>query len=220
MTEPSPDEWAIRARAGEPGAFDGLVRSTTVECYALAFRLTGNSSDASDVVQEAYLRAFRAIGRFRADASVRTWLYRIVANCASNVRRSRPATPTIAIDEAFEIADPRIDRDPSLVAERGAERAVVIEALRHLPFALRAVVVLRDIYDLPHDAIAAELGISRAAAKVRLHRARKALREALDPTGIPRHPGLDDVTTGELAVTVIGRSECPVGGVDGRARAV
>jgi RNA polymerase sigma-70 factor (ECF subfamily) len=175
---PSTDDLARSARVGEAGAFDALVRATSSECYALALRLTGNESDAADVVQDAYLRAFRSIGRFRGEAGVRTWLYRIVANSASNIRRSKPAAPLV-IDESFEIADARADRDPGLVLERHEERAAVVLALAHLPFALRAVVVLRDIYDLPHEAIAAELGISRAAAKVRLHRARKLLRVAL-----------------------------------------
>src|SRR5713226_6295222 len=101
MTTPLLDELAARARSGEPGAFDDLVRATSADSYALAFRLTGNETDASDVVQEAYIRAFRGIGRFRSDASVRTWLYRIVANSASDVRRSRPA-PTLEIEKAFE----------------------------------------------------------------------------------------------------------------------
>jgi RNA polymerase sigma-70 factor (ECF subfamily) len=191
MTTPL-DDLAARARSGEPGAFDDLVRATSADIYALALRLTGNETDASDVVQDAYIRAFRAIGRFRSESSVRTWLYRIVANSASDVRRSRPAT--LEIENAIQLADARADRDPGLVAERHEERAAIIEALRGLPFALRAVVVLRDIYDL--SAIAEELGISRAAAKVRLHRARKLLRDGADlstdrrPVGAP-----SDVTT-------------------------
>jgi RNA polymerase sigma-70 factor (ECF subfamily) len=185
MSEPSPDELAARARAGESGAFDSLVRITSRECYALALRLTGNEADASDVVQESYLRAFRSISRFRSESSVKTWLYRIVANSASNVRRSR-SLPTFPIDDAIEIVDLRQEWDPTVAAERDDERSVVIEALRALPFALRAVVVLRDIYDLPHEAIAAELEISRAAAKVRLHRGRKLLRDALGEHGSER----------------------------------
>ncbi|HWD24526.1 MAG TPA: sigma-70 family RNA polymerase sigma factor [Acidimicrobiales bacterium] len=214
MTAPPLDELAARARSGEPGAFDDLVRATSADSYALAFRLTGNETDASDVVQEAYIRAFRGIDRFRSDASVRTWLYRIVANSASNVRRARPA-PTLEIEQAFDLADARADRDPGLVAERREERAAVVEALRNLPFALRAVVVLRDIYDLSHEAIADELGISRAAARVRLHRARKLLRDAVDPS-TERAP-----RAAPSLVTPIRRRSAPVAARGGdRARAV
>jgi RNA polymerase sigma-70 factor (ECF subfamily) len=185
---PTPDDLARRASGGDPGAFDELVRATSAQCYALALRLTGNDTDAADVLQDAYLRAFRAIGRFRGEASVRTWLYRIVANSAANLRRARPAPPAV-IDEALEIPDRCVDRDPGVVAERHEARSAVVDALRALPFALRAVVVLRDIYDLPHDAIAAELGISTGAAKVRLHRARRMLREVLDAPATDRRHG-------------------------------
>ena len=71
------------ARDGDRGAFEELVRATTAETYTLALRLLGNEEDARDVAQEVYLRAFRSIGRFRGDASFRTWLYRITANCAA-----------------------------------------------------------------------------------------------------------------------------------------
>jgi RNA polymerase sigma-70 factor (ECF subfamily) len=188
--EPSADELASRARAGDLAAFEDLVRATTNECFALALRLVGNEPDAADVVQDAYLRAFRSIGRFREDASVRTWLYRIVANSAATLR-GRRRSPSVSIDE-IEFVDPRRDRDPELVAVHNSEREAIVAALGRLPFGLRAVVVLRDIYDLPHDAIAAELGISRSAAKVRLHRARKILGVALDAridrTSGPRRP--------------------------------
>lgn len=163
---------------GDLDAFEALVRATSTECFSLAVRLVGNEADAADVVQDAYLRAFRAIGAFREDASVRTWLYRIVANSAATLRRRRPAA-SVEIGEV-DLVERRLDRDPELVAQRNAEREAIVDALGHLPFALRAVVVLRDIYDLSHEAIASELGISRAAAKVRLHRARKILRVTLD----------------------------------------
>jgi RNA polymerase sigma-70 factor (ECF subfamily) len=219
MTGPSPDDLAGRARVGEPGAFDAFVRVTSAQCYALALRLTGNEADAADVVQDAYLRAFRSIGRFRGDASVRTWLYRIVANSAANLRRSRPTAPW-AIDEALEIADPRVDRDPGLVAERHEERTVVVEALRKLPFALRAVVVLRDIYDLPHEAIAVELGISSSAAKVRLHRARKLLRIDLDRQRTDRGRGRDLVVPHAVTTIRSRRRAVSTHTGEGRARAV
>jgi RNA polymerase sigma-70 factor (ECF subfamily) len=133
------------------------------------------------VVQESYLRAFRGLKRFRGDAQFTTWLYRITANCASTHlgRRARHRHDELLDDAPFADLDP--DHDPQARSEGRATRDRLRVALRELPPRLRAVVVLRDVYDLPHEAIAAELGISESAAKVRLHRARKKLRENLFP---------------------------------------
>ncbi len=133
------------------------------------------------MVQESYLRAFRGLKRFRGDAQFTTWLYRITANCASTHlgRRSRHRHDEL-VDDA-PILDLDLDHDPQARSEANATRNRLTVALRELPPRLRAVVVLRDVYDLPHEAIAAELGISESAAKVRLHRARKKLRENLFP---------------------------------------
>jgi len=141
----------------------------------------GNEHDASDVLQETYLRAFNAIGRFRGDASVATWLYRICANCASSQRTRSGRRRTEPFDDELALIEVRGEANPEVAATRSDERAELVRALGALPWGLRAVVVLRDIYDLPHGAIAAELGISRTAAKVRLHRARRLLRERLYP---------------------------------------
>lgn len=167
------------ARAGDGAALEALVRATYADSYALAYRLTGNEEDASDVVQEAYLRAYRGLRRFRGEAQFTTWLYRITANCASTVlsRRSRTRTEVLSDDAA--VPDLHPDHDPESRAASEEERAMVAEALAHLPGRLRQVIVLRDIYDLSHGSIAAELDISEAAAKVRLHRARRKMREYL-----------------------------------------
>jgi len=169
------------ARAGDHAAFEELVRATASDTYSLAHRLVGNEEDARDVVQEAYLRAFRGIQRFRGDAQFSTWLHRITANCAATHlgRRIRHRHEELGEDDA--LVDEHPGRSPELVAESHALRDRLTAELAELPPRLRAVVVLRDVYDLPHEAIAAELGISVAAAKVRLHRARKRLRERLFP---------------------------------------
>lgn len=169
------------ARDGDRAAFDELVRDTYAETYTLALRLTGNEEDARDVVQDAYIRAFRGLSRFRGDAQFSTWMYRITANCANTHLVKRSKHRHEVLDEANPIADLRPTSDPELQADAGALRDRLSDALEELPAKLRQVVVLRDIYDLPHEAIAAELGISETAAKVRLHRARKKLREDLFP---------------------------------------
>jgi RNA polymerase sigma-70 factor (ECF subfamily) len=174
-------ELLAAARTGDRSAFDGLVRATYAEAYTLAYRLTGNEEDARDVVQEAYLRAYKGIRHFRGDAAFSTWLYRITANCAATYLGKRTKARHEDLDEQAPVADERPEVDPSLRADLADERRVLTEALSHLPPDMRAVVVLRDVYDLPHEAIAAELGITEGAAKVRLHRARRKLRERLFP---------------------------------------
>jgi RNA polymerase sigma-70 factor, ECF subfamily len=181
---PATDELAElvnKAKAGDRQAFDDLVKATYADAFTLATRLMGNEEDASDVVQDAYLRAYRAIGRFRGDARFTTWLYRIVANCAATALSRRGRHRHDELDEAMALVDDHVDRDPERKASDSYDRVRVQGALSALPEKLRVVVVLRDVYDLPHEAIAAELGITETAAKVRLHRARKKLRARLYP---------------------------------------
>jgi RNA polymerase sigma-70 factor (ECF subfamily) len=167
------------ARDGDPEAFDELVRVTYTETYTLALRLTGNEEDARDVVQEAYLRAFKGLKRFRGDAKFSTWMYRITANCANTHLTRRTKHRHEELDERHPVIDERLSSDPQRQNDASELRGRLTVALEALPPKLRQVVVLRDIYDLPHEAIAAELGISETAAKVRLHRARKKLRDDL-----------------------------------------
>lgn len=177
------DELIESAKAGDHLAFEQLVRHTYADTYTLAFRLVGDEEDARDVVQETYLRAHKGLKRFRGDAQFSTWLHRITANCANTYlgRRGRHDHDPLPDDPA--IADSHPQRDPEQRAGLGDLRDQLTEALMALPPKLRAVVVLRDIYDLPHESIADQLGITESAAKVRLHRARKRLRERLYPLG-------------------------------------
>jgi RNA polymerase sigma-70 factor, ECF subfamily len=170
------------ARDGDQRAFEELVRATYADTYTLAYRLTGDEEDARDVVQESYLRAYRGLKRFRGDAQFSTWMYRITANCASTQLGRRSRHRHDELDDDAPIADTHVDADPQALADVGALRDRLQDALRELPPKLRTVVLLRDVYDLPHEAIAAELGISETAAKVRLHRARRKLRERLFPS--------------------------------------
>jgi len=167
------------ARDGDRQAFDELVRRTYVDTYTLAVRLTANEEDARDVVQEAYLRAWKGIKRFRGDAQFSTWLYRITANAAYTLvqkRRRRRTEPLETVDEPVEAA---VGAQPEAAAESALLLEQLSAAVAELPPKLRAIVVLKDVYGLSHEDIAEELGISIAAAKVRLHRARKKLRDRL-----------------------------------------
>lgn len=175
------------ARHGDQGAFSELVRRTHAETFTLARRLVSDEDDAREVVQEAYLRAFRSIRRFRGDAQFTTWLYRITANCAATHLGRRRRTRHELLDDDAAVPDGHPDRDPALAVDGSLLRARVESAIEDLPPRLRAVVVLRDLYDLNHAEIADELGISESAAKVRLHRARRRLRAQVFP------PRVDDV---------------------------
>jgi len=174
-------ELVLAAQAGDREAFDELVRVTYADTYTLAYRLTGDEEDARDVVQESYLRAYRGLKRFRGDAAFSTWMYRITANCAATFLGKRGKHRHEELTDDLGIDDDRPAHNPEAQLDAGADRDRLQAALRRLPPRLRAVVVLRDVYDLPHEAIADELGISESAAKVRLHRARRKLREDLYP---------------------------------------
>jgi RNA polymerase sigma-70 factor (ECF subfamily) len=171
------------ARAGDTGAVDALVRATWNATYSLAYRLTGNEDDAHDVVQDTYLRAWRSLRRFRGDAQFTTWLYRITANSSANLLAKRARHRTEPLTEDDVVVDLRAEHDPERQVTGSDDRARIATALAELPVRLRQVIVLRDIYDLAHGAIAKELGITEAAAKVRLHRARRRLRELLAAEG-------------------------------------
>ena len=168
------------AREGDRPAFDELVRRTYVDTYTLALRLTAHEEDARDVVQESYLRAWKGLPRFRGDAEFTTWMYRITANTAYTVVKRRRRHRAESLDAMLE--DP-IELRPGAQPEDAAESAALLERLAvgldELPPKLRVLVVLKDIYGLSHEEIAEELGISVPAAKVRLHRGRKRLRDLL-----------------------------------------
>jgi RNA polymerase sigma-70 factor (ECF subfamily) len=167
------------AREGDRAPFDELVRRTYVDTYTLALRLTSHEEDARDVVQDAYLRAWKGLQRFRGDSQFSTWLYRITANAAFTHVQKRRRHRSAPLDEIEEPIELRPEASPELVAEARAGLDEVAEALKQLPDRLRQIVVLKDVYELSHEAIAHEAGISVAAAKVRLHRGRKRLRDLL-----------------------------------------
>lgn len=169
------------ARDGSDSAFAELVQRTQHDTYALARRLVSNDDDALDVVQEAYLRAYRALPTFRGDSKFTTWMYRITANCASTYLSRRRRQQHDQLTEHVDVRDTRPETDPEAAADTSALRAQLETAVSSLPPRLRAVVVLRDIYQLTHTEIAEELGISESAAKVRLHRARRRLRAEVFP---------------------------------------
>jgi RNA polymerase sigma-70 factor (ECF subfamily) len=102
-------------------------------------------------------------------------------NCSATLVAKRRRTSHVELHDDLDVPETRSERDPETAAGTADDRERLVAALGELPDQMRMVVVLRDVYDMPHEAIARELGISQTAAKVRLHRARRRLREALFP---------------------------------------
>jgi RNA polymerase sigma-70 factor (ECF subfamily) len=186
------------AREGDTEAFDELVRRTYGDVFKLAVRLTGNETDADDVVQDTYVRAFRGLRRFRGDAQFSTWLYRIASNCASSFTARRSRQRCDSLSEAGELIQTNPDQDPTLQAEASTLRQTIERALEQLPQRLRAVVVLKHLDDLSHREIAERLGISESATKVRLHRARNTLRRILPLSAEHEDADSDDAMVAQI----------------------
>jgi RNA polymerase sigma-70 factor (ECF subfamily) len=165
-------------RRGDPRAFEELVRITYRRVYALAYRLVGDRYEAEDVVQEAYLRMFRGLAGFREEARFETWMHRIVTNTAFNqLKRRGRFGSLVQEEEPLEVAVPDVSELQATVRDE-LERA-----LSQLPEGQRTVLVLKDVYGLSCREIGDEIGIEEGAVKVRLHRARKRLREILSEQG-------------------------------------
>ncbi len=179
-----------RLRAGDAAAFDFLVRERSPDIYALLYRLTEDPEEARDLTQETFLQAFRAVGNFRGDADLRTWLYRIALNQARNRwrwwrRRRRNVTVSLdATDEAHEqplgaqLADEQ-SVNPEQAALAHEREQILTGAVRSLSRVYREVVVLRDVEGLSYEEVAATLEISVGTVKSRLSRGRAELRRRL-----------------------------------------
>lgn len=165
----------------ESDSFDDFVTEHRGRVYGVALRLVSDPELAADVVQETFLRAWKGLSRFRGDSSVGTWVHRIAVNTALTARqRARrhegPPLDSVTEPEAAITAD----SDPEWGGEIADLRQCLSAALDSLPPGQRAVVVLKDIEGWSHDEIAASLGITESAAKVRLHRAHRRLAQRLE----------------------------------------
>ena len=175
---PDDGELLLRAQTSDGAAFSELVRIHQDEVFTLAMRLVADRELAADVTQEAFVRAWRALPRFRGDAKFSTWMHRIVVNVAWTQRRKQRKHRADPIDESF--TEPVSDSiSPERAAESAAMQGRIRSALRELPIPVRTVVVLKDVYGWSHAEISEHLDITVAAAKVRLHRGRKQLRAQL-----------------------------------------
>ena len=175
-----------RLQRGDPDAFELLVRTHSGRLLSVARRFLPTEQDAQDTLQDAFIQAFRAIGTFEARAQLNTWLHRIVVNCALMKLRSRRRKPERSIEDLLPsfVADGHQAseaRDWSdAVLERKESARLVRAAIAKLPELYRTVLVLRDIEERDTVETARLLDTSPNVVKVRLHRARQALRTLLD----------------------------------------
>jgi len=179
-----------RLRAGDEEAYAALVRANGPRLLAVARRILGNDEDARDAVQDAFLAAFRHLPRFEGHARLSTWLHRIAVNASLmklRTRRRKPEQQLEPLLPAFLDNGHHTERfaswqEPADVAiERAEIRNLVRTQIDRLPDTYRIVLLLRDIEGLSTDEAAAALGTTPNAVKIRLHRARQALRALLDP---------------------------------------
>ncbi|HEY2773961.1 MAG TPA: sigma-70 family RNA polymerase sigma factor [Candidatus Binatia bacterium] len=183
------DDLLARLRAGDQDAFEELMTSNGGRMLSTARRLVRSEEDARDIVQEAFLLAFRSLPAFEGRSRLATWLHRIVVNVALMRLRSRRRRPEISIENELPRfasdgsriveAHDRVDLTPADALERETMRVLVRRCLERLPDIHRVVLMLRDIEDLSTEEAADALGITIAAVKVRLHRARQALKTML-----------------------------------------
>jgi len=175
-----------RLQAGDPDAYETVVRIHGGRLLSVARRFLPNNEDAQDAVQEAFIKAFRAIGTFEERAQLHTWLHRILVNTALMKIRSRKRRPEESIDDllpTFQADGHQTteSRDWSdAIFERKETAAMVRRAIAQLPDHYRVVLTLRDIEERDTMETAAALGTTTTVVKVRLHRARQALRTLLD----------------------------------------
>lgn len=177
-----------RARAGDHDAFRAIMTRGNQRLFRVARSILRDDSEAEDVLQESYLRAFRAIADFRGDADVMTWLTRIVVNEARGRLRSRRPTVEIdAVERAQEAGAtiiafplPGGTETPETAAESIHLRRMIEAAIDDLPEPFRLTFILRDVHGCDTSETAAALDIGEATVKTRLHRARRLMRAALD----------------------------------------
>jgi RNA polymerase sigma-70 factor (ECF subfamily) len=175
-----------RLQRGDEAAFEELVRTHGGRLLSVARRFLGASEDAQDAVQEAFIRAFKAIHTFEERAQLHTWLHRILVNTALMKLRARRRKPEDSIDELLptfasdghQTVESRDWSDALL--ERQETAAIVRNAIARLPEPYRVVLVLRDLEERDTAETARILATTTTVVKVRLHRARQALRTLLD----------------------------------------
>ncbi len=177
-----PDAELVRlAQEGDLDAFAEIVRRHERRLGIVLLRILDDARDVEEAVQDAFVLAWRNLDRYRGDAALFTWLYRIGVNAAlARTRRREPVAVDLAVLEGQNTPAVHPEQVPEAAAEVGYLRGLIVSALAELPFEYREAVVLRDMAGLSNAEVAAALGVSVAAAKSRIHRGRLQLRSLLE----------------------------------------
>ncbi|MGF1451944.1 MAG: sigma-70 family RNA polymerase sigma factor [Opitutales bacterium] len=176
-----------RVQAGDVAAFDQLVRRYRERLYSVMYNMVGNREDAADLTQDAFIRAFRSIRRFRRNASFYTWLYRIALNRATSHLRRHRARQFFSLDNFDEEAAPASELLGRLVARHKTDRATLLrelqeklnEAIHKLSVKHRTAVILHEIDGRSHAEIARITGTTEGTVRSRLHYAKQQLQVSL-----------------------------------------
>ncbi len=165
--ETNESDLVAHCKTGDQGALHLLYKLHKQKIYAMALRMTGSTADAEDVVKDTFIRAFRAIGNFRADAKVGTWLCRIAINLTRDLHKKKQRQ-----GPEIEVAAKNSSSDP--LAIKNLEGA-----LAQLPDGYREVLVMHDVIEMGHKEIAKVLSVKEGTSKSQLHKARARMRELL-----------------------------------------
>ena len=174
-----------KIRSGDTAAFEPLVREHQNHVYALAFRITGNETDAQDVAQDAFLRAYTSLDSFRGDCRFSVWLYRITGNMAIDYLRKNKRFSAVSLQqeaddgEEWALELPDGGPSPEELLTREETRREVRDAMASLPENDRQILTLRELGGLTYEEIATGLQLETGTVKSRLNRARKKLCAAL-----------------------------------------
>lgn len=170
----------------DPAAFKDIVDKYKKKVYYIAYQMTGNHSDADDVAQEAFIKAYRRLGQFKGRSNFYTWFYRILINCCMDELRRRKRRPELDLDESLDMdryAADAAGKGRTLDAAREAEadelRGAVAEALESIPAKQRMALVLHEFEKMPHGDIARVMKCSEGTVRSRLHYARLRMQQKL-----------------------------------------
>lgn len=181
---PDDDLLVKRSRNGDLDAFEELVKRYEGKVYTVAYRFMGNHADASDLAQDAFIRAYQALPSFRGDASFATWLYRIVSNVCRDEIRKQQRHKKVSLDEVMlqPGGNPSLmaaEMSPEESAETNEIQYMVQKQLNSLSGDHRLILVMREIQGLSYEEIASSLDCTLGTVKSRLNRARQTLRQKM-----------------------------------------
>jgi RNA polymerase sigma-70 factor (ECF subfamily) len=179
--QPSDDLLVQLSKAGDRDAFNELIKRYESKIYSIAYRFSGNHSDAGDLAQEAFIKAFRGLNSFRGDASFATWIYKILSNVCRDEIRKQQRHKLVSLDDltihsgnsSYLIST---ELSPQDYLEKIEIQNLVQEQLNSLPSDQRLILVMRELQGMTYEEIAKEMDCNLGTVKSRLSRARQSLK--------------------------------------------